>query len=226
MHYAALMDSATAALAGAIGARVKQERQSRGWTLDTLAVAADVSRRTVVNVERGSANPSVAILLRLSEALGVGLPDLVEPPQPSPVAVTRRGTGPVLWTGDCGGAAVMVAGTVRPDVLEMWDWTLGPGDRHTSEAHAPGTRELLHVHVGTLTLGVGAQAFTLGPGDAAAFPGDVAHSYSNPAAPDSRPSGQPTRFSLAVSEPTKALRETTSVDLPRVEPTSPEVGHG
>ena len=56
----------------AIGARVRQERQSRRWTLDQLAEAAGVSRRMVVNVEQGAANPSVGTLLRISDALGVG----------------------------------------------------------------------------------------------------------------------------------------------------------
>ena len=83
MQYDALVDKDTAALAVAIGARVRQERQSRRWTLDQLAEAAGVSRRMVVNVEQGAANPSVGILLRISDALGIGLPALVEPPNPN-----------------------------------------------------------------------------------------------------------------------------------------------
>ena len=83
------MDQDTADLALAIGARVRQERQARRWTLDQLAEVAGVSRRMVVNVEQGSANPSVGTLLRISDALGVGLPSLVDRPQPTPVKVTR-----------------------------------------------------------------------------------------------------------------------------------------
>ena len=79
------VDPSTANLALVIGARVKQERQARRWTLDQLAEAAGVSRRMVVNVEQGAANPSVGTLLRLSNALGVGLPALVEPPALAPM---------------------------------------------------------------------------------------------------------------------------------------------
>lgn len=188
------MDHGTATLATAIGARVRRERQSRGWTLDRLAETAGVSRRMVVNIEQGAANPSVGTLLRISGALGVGLPALVEPPHSEPVRITRAGEGADLWSGDSGGRGVLVAGTETPDVAELWDWTLGPGDRRESEAHSAGTRELLHVQQGAVTLMVADQTYTLMAGDAAAFPGDVAHSYENQGT-------EQARFSLAVFEP-------------------------
>jgi len=194
VQYDALMDESTAALALAIGVRVRQERQSRGWTLDQLAEAAGVSRRMVVNVEQGAASPSVGTLLRISDALGVGLPTLVERPGPRPVKVTRRGDGAVLWSSRSGGRGVLVAGTEPPDVVELWDWTLGPGDHHVSEAHTPGTKELVQVQQGTVTVEVADQPVILDAGDAVAFGGDVAHSYANPGT-------QPARFSLAVFEP-------------------------
>jgi transcriptional regulator with XRE-family HTH domain len=188
------MDQSTAALALAIGVRVRQERQSRRWTLDQLAEAAGVSRRMVVNVEQGAANPSIGTLLRISDALGVGLPALVEAPEPSQVKVTRHGDGAALWSSESGGRAVLVAGTGPPDVVELWDWTLGPGDHHVSEAHTPGTKELAQVQQGTVTIEVASQLVTLDAGDAVAFGGDVPHSYANPGT-------QPARFSLAVFEP-------------------------
>lgn len=188
------MDQTTADLSTAIGTRVRHERQSRHWTLDQLADAAGVSRRMVVNVEQGTANPSVGTLLRISDALGIGLPALVELPRRKPITVIRRGDGAVLWTGSSGGRGVMVAGTEPPDVVELWDWTLGPADRHVSEAHASGTRELVQVQQGTITIDIADQQITLGVGDAVAFPGDVAHAYANP-------HNGPARFSLAVFEP-------------------------
>ncbi|MGS0684511.1 helix-turn-helix domain-containing protein [Nakamurella sp. GG22] len=188
------MDQITADLSSAIGARVRQERLSRQWTLDRLAEAAGVSRRMVVNVEQGAANPSVGTLLRISDALGIGLPALVEQPRSKPVAVTRHGDGAVLWTGEGGGRGVLVAGSEPPNVVELWDWSLGPADRHLSEAHAPGTRELVQVQQGMITIDIGDQQVTLGVGDAVTFPGDVAHSYGNPHTASAR-------FTLAVFEP-------------------------
>ena len=188
------MDDDAAKLATAIGARVKHERKARGWTLDQLAEAAAVSRRMVVSVEQGAVNPSVGTLLRLSDALGVGLPALVEPPERSPVTITRAGDGAALWSGEFGGRGVLVAGTTPPDVVELWDWTLGVGDSHVSEAHADGTRELVQVLDGALVIDVDGQSIDLNVGDAVTFPGDVAHAYVNQAE-------APTRFSLTVFEP-------------------------
>ncbi|RGE20338.1 helix-turn-helix domain-containing protein [Leucobacter sp. wl10] len=188
------MDAAAEGLARAIGARVKQERNGRGWTLDQLASAAGVSRRMLVNVEQGGVNPSVGTLLRLSDALGIGLPALVEPPTPRAAKLTRRGEGAVLWTGDQGGQGVLVAGTEPPDVVELWEWTLAPAERHDSEPHSEGTRELLHIQAGTVTVTVGDEHFELQRSDALTFHGDIAHSYANPAS-------EPARFSLTVFEP-------------------------
>lgn len=194
MHDDALEDQSSADLAVAIGVRIRQERQARGWTLDQLAAAARVSRRLVINVEQGAANPSLGSLLRISDALGVGLPTLVAPPQPRQVKVTRHGDGIALWIGKKGGRGVLVASAELPDVVGLWDWTLAPGDRHGSEAHRPGTVELLQVQYGTITVNVADETVTLGPGDAASFPGDVVHDYANPGT-------QPAMFSMAVFQP-------------------------
>lgn len=147
----------------------------------------------LITVEHGAANPSVGTLLRISDALGVGLPALVQP-ESKAVKVTRAGDGAVLWTGDFGGQGTLVAGTEPPDVVELWDWTLASGDEHVSETHAVGTRELLHVHAGTVMLTIESETVTLRAGDAISFCGDVPHAYANPG--KSR-----ARFSLAVYEP-------------------------
>ena len=185
------------AISRTIGRRVRASRSELGWTLDQLATRSGVSRRMLVNVEQGVTNPSIATLLRLSDALGIGLPALVDTADDGadPAVIHRDGETAPMWTSAAGGSAVMVAGTVPPDVSELWDWRLGPGDTHRSEAHRAGTRELMHVLTGTLVLVVGGSEHRLRPGDSASFDGAVAHSYANPS------SSRPARFSLAVYEP-------------------------
>jgi quercetin dioxygenase-like cupin family protein len=149
----------------------------------------------LVSIEQGSANPSIATLLRISDALGIGLPALVDMDRSPGLRVTRAGAAPMLWRGELGGRAVLVAGTEPPDVIELWDWTLGPGESHTSEAHAAGTRELLFVLDGQVELRVGQHAKVLAQGDSASFAGDLAHEYVNVG------SAQVARFALTVFEP-------------------------
>ena len=83
----------------------------------------------------------------------------------------------MLWRGKLGGQAVLVAGTEPPDVTELWDWTLGPGESHSSPAHAAGTRELLLVLDGQVELRAGQHAEVLATGDSASFAGDLPHGY-------------------------------------------------
>jgi transcriptional regulator with XRE-family HTH domain len=181
-------------VAQAIGGRVRHGRARRGWTLDHLAERSGVSRRMLVSIEQGSANPSIATLLLISDALGIGLPALVEMDDQRGLRVTRAGAGAVLWRGKLGGRAVLVAGTEPPDVTELWDWTLGPGEGHSSPAHATGTRELLLVLDGQLEVRVGQHAEVLAAGDSASFTGDLPHGYVN-AGPGVA------RFALTVFEP-------------------------
>lgn len=149
----------------------------------------------LVNVEQGGANPSISTLLRLSSALGVPLPTLVEPPAHAPMQVTRAGEGTSLWQGDRGGRGTLVATAASADAVELWDWRLEPGETHSSAAHAVGTRELVHVHQGRLRIRAGEDSTELSGGDAASFQGDIAHIYAN--------IGEgPAQFSMTVFEPT------------------------
>jgi len=91
---------------------------------------------------------------------------------------------------------VLVAGTGPPDVVELWNWTLEPGEAHDSAPHSPGTRELLLVLSGQVQLRVGPQVELLEAGQSASFRGDTAHGYANPDGHD-----LPSRFCLTVFQP-------------------------
>ena len=111
----------------------------------------------VVNVEQGAANPSVGTLLRLSDALGIGLPALVEPAAARNGEGRPHGEGAALWTGSAGGRGRPGGRHGAAGRVELWDWTLGAGRRHVSEAHTAGTKELLQV-LEDRAVGVGDQS--------------------------------------------------------------------
>ena len=71
---------AEAALLGRIGGRVRHARASRGMTRKLLAAQSQVSERYLAQLEAGDANPSVVVLSKLAEALGMPITELLEPP--------------------------------------------------------------------------------------------------------------------------------------------------
>ena len=54
-----------------VGANVRRLRKERGLTQETLADEADLTPRHLGRIERGEGNPTVAMLGRLAQVLGV-----------------------------------------------------------------------------------------------------------------------------------------------------------
>lgn len=60
-----------------IGARIRIERESRGWSLTELAERAGVSRAMIHKIERGESSPTATLLGRLSGAFGISMSMLI-----------------------------------------------------------------------------------------------------------------------------------------------------
>lgn len=180
-------------VAAELGARVRVARAQRRWTLDELAARSTVSRRLLVQIEQGDANPSLATLLKLAAALGITLTELVAgKPESDPVAVVPGHDAMTLWSTPAGSAARLL---VSHGAIELWSWTLAPGDRRDSEPHRPGSVELIAVDTGTVALGVGHHRAEVPAGDSAWFDATLPHSYANPDTTTAT-------FTLVVLEPT------------------------
>jgi transcriptional regulator with XRE-family HTH domain len=59
---------------------VRYQRRLRGWNQEELAQRAGLRQRTVSSTETGRSNPHPKTLLRLAQALGVEIADLMEAP--------------------------------------------------------------------------------------------------------------------------------------------------
>lgn len=185
-------------LARTIGRNVKRLRRRLDLTLDLLADRAGVSKGTVIGVEQARANPSIATLCRIADALGVGVATLIEPDAAPRIRVQRRAGTPALWTSEAGSQALFLMGTDPPDIVELWDWRLAGGDAFDGEAHPLGTIEMLTVLDGTLEVSVADRCEIIDTGDTMLFDAVVAHRYANPGE-------QANRFIMSVLQPADSV---------------------
>lgn len=164
----------------AIARRVASLRKGNQLTFDELAARSDISKGMLVQIEQGRANPSISTLCKLAAALRVSVADLVNTDNHPHkyVRILAPGTAPVLWQGPKGGAATLLVGSEGPDMLELWDWCLTPGEKFEARPHPAGTQELLNVIEGTLALEVDGSSYLIGAGASAFARTDCAHAYA------------------------------------------------
>lgn len=164
----------------ALGRNVRGHRTRMAWTLEDLAARAGVSKGMLLQVEQARTNPSVATICRLATALGVSIASLVEAPEVPGARVVRAEEGVTLWTGGhAGSAARLMVGSGTSQQVELWDVRMVAGDGYSSEGHPTGTRELLLVIEGELTLELDGDPHLVCAGDAIAFVADRLHAYRN-----------------------------------------------
>ena len=63
-----------------LGARVRELRKERGWTLEQAAGHAGLARSTLSKIENGQMSPTYEALKKLAEGLAISVPQLFTPP--------------------------------------------------------------------------------------------------------------------------------------------------
>ena len=80
-----------------LGARVRELRKARNWTLEQAANQAGLARSTLSKIENGQMSPTYDALKKLATGLEISVPQLFTPPERDQVigrmAVTRNGQG-------------------------------------------------------------------------------------------------------------------------------------
>ena len=165
--------------ADALARNLRRLRAERGLTLDKLAKWAGISRSMLIQIEQRRVNPTLATLVRLAQALDVGLAELVELGRRRRVRVISRDDIVELWSSPGGGSGRLLVGSDQLDRIEFWDWRLEPGDVHRAEAHAPGTAEIIHVLDGDLALEVEGVSHAASTGESVVFSADADHAYGS-----------------------------------------------
>jgi transcriptional regulator with XRE-family HTH domain len=163
----------------AVAKRLKEARKQQKISLDELARRANVSKGMVVEIENCKANPSIAILCKISAALGLSVADVVNVASSPTVRVIEAKDIPTLWNGPKGGTARLLAGTSGPDMIELWKWEIKSGEFFESSGHPAGTFEMFHVEKGTLKLKLDEDELIINEGCSAIAKTDVPHQYVN-----------------------------------------------
>lgn len=55
---------------------IKELREKNGYTQDDLALAAGVSRQTIISLEKGKYNPSIQLAFKLSKIFNLAIEEI------------------------------------------------------------------------------------------------------------------------------------------------------
>ena len=155
---------------------IKAVREARGLTQQQIAKAAGITRATWTHLESGGANPTLAVLIKVADALQVRLDELLGPPRQA----ARHLKAADLVVRHRGDVAIRKLLPEPLPGLDLERMMLPPGARMAGVPHTPGTREYLTCERGTVELAVAGARYRLDEGDVVSFRGDQRHGYHNP----------------------------------------------
>lgn len=157
-------------------------RQAASLSLEALSRKAGVSKSMLSQIERGQANPTVAVVWRLANALGVTMGDLLgNPPPASAASIELLGAhaAPAIRSPD-GLCELRILGPIS--LAGQFEWyvlTVQAGGMLESQAHEAGTREHLSVMSGTLEVRSDALVQRVRTGETARYAADRPHHIRN-----------------------------------------------
>ena len=171
-------------IAATVGGNLRTLRLDASLTLAELAGQAGISVRTLVEIEGGRANASLATLGALADALGVHFGRLIQSGEARASRIVRTADAAVGWSDERGSKARPVLISREPQSVELWQWLLKPGACYEAKPDPQGTDVLLMVTRGTLTLTVEGQASQMTAGTAGHITTGTGYTLANPGRAD------------------------------------------
>ena len=155
------------------GARLRELRVRRGWTLQELAARSSLSKAFLSRLESGSRQASIAAALTLSRIFDVSLASLFESPVVEmPCVIVRAGDAIERSVRGLKYAPLSHAG--RFFNLQPMRVRVSPQRRGNEHFHHDG-EEWIYVLSGKLTLSLADKTYDLEPGDSAHFDSRLPH---------------------------------------------------
>lgn len=173
------MDASTAPEIGDI---FRSRRKERKLTLKQLADIAGISKSMLSHIERGEANPSFALLWRLTLALGMSLSELTplrSPPDRSQPEFVSMADTPQVNSVDGGCRMRILSPRQLIGSAQWYDIEFDRGAALVSEPHLEGAWEHLTSLTGELTVTTGDAVFRVAEGATVRYPADRKHAIRN-----------------------------------------------
>jgi len=165
-----------------VGDTLAALRQARALSLDELSRKAGVSKSMLSQIERAQANPTVAVVWRLANALGVSMADLLgnaPAPVTPAIAVVASHATPAMRSPD-GLCELRILGPIElAGQFEWYELKIQAGGTLESQAHEPGTVEHLTLTSGSAQVRTGDDLQRIKVGETVRYAVDRPHSIRN-----------------------------------------------
>jgi transcriptional regulator with XRE-family HTH domain len=166
-----------------VGDTLAALRQQQALSLDELSRKAGVSKSMLSQIERAQANPTVAVVWRLANALGVSMTELLgtAPPRAAPsIGLMASHATPALRSPD-GLCELRILGPIElAGQFEWYELKILPGGALESQSHEPGTREHMTLTSGTLQVESGGEVQRMKVAETSRYAADLPHAIRNP----------------------------------------------
>ncbi len=163
-----------------LGQKLRTHRKSMALTLEQLSNLAGVSKAMLSQIEQNKINPTVAIILKISDALNISITELIED-------TAQKNILRVIHDSDdhytFHKSPLCEIRTLSPlsleKSIEFYRIKLEANSELKSEPHFSGTQEILHVSKGKIQVTSGREIIDLSRGDSAHYNAGVPHCLQN-----------------------------------------------
>jgi transcriptional regulator with XRE-family HTH domain len=170
----------SAVSSGRLGGRVRELRRGRGLTLEELARLSGVSRAMISKLERGEKNPTLVVVAKLAEGLGVTLSKLAGIEERREVIVVPRDRRMIIRDSETGFERQLLSPNFVGRGVEFIRNKIPEGSTSGEfPPHRRGVEEHIVVERGSLRAMLGGEEYLLREGDAVYFEADLLRRFDN-----------------------------------------------
>ncbi|WYP28194.1 XRE family transcriptional regulator [Alkalihalobacillus sp. FSL W8-0930] len=160
-----------------IGSTLRKVRLEKQLSIQELADRSSVSALTLGKIERGEANPSLAVIWKIANALSIPISALLK--ETEDVQISRSHDGNKVYSVD----GVCLLEPMFDDrvygPVEVHRAFLKPNSTYRPGKHQEGVVEYVTVMRGEVTVWIEERPTELSTYDAVKFEADVEHAYEN-----------------------------------------------